>query len=89
MDGRPGLEVMLGERVNGISMVDEDAEVGLRVGDVTGGSETVPFVELGGVRVGRASELVDEAVDGSSSEVGMPVDVDGSTSVGAFVPLVG
>jgi hypothetical protein len=79
---------MLGGGVKGISMVDEDSEVGLADGDVTGASETVPFVGLGGVSVGRASEPVEEAVDGGSSEVGMPVDV-GSTSVGPLVPLVG
>lgn len=90
MVGRPGsLSVVLGGGVNGISMVvDEDSKVNVDDGDVGRGSEIVPLVGIGGVRVGRASVLVEEAVVGGSSEVGIPVDVD-TTSVGVLVPLVG
>lgn len=90
MVGRPGsLTELLGGGVNGISMVvDEDSEVVWDDGEVGRVSEIVPLVGIGGVRVGRASELVEETLDGGSSEVGMPVDVD-DTSVGVLVPLVG
>jgi hypothetical protein len=92
IDGTWGLLLGLpvGRSIRGISSEEElegaGREVGVADGVLTGASDTVPFVELGGgvesVGTSCSAELVDE---GRSSDTGIPVDVEAGVS---GVPLV-